>query len=147
MTSSEKNLSGRANKAVSTLYDIQRIFQSIQFASDKYYNIEAYVVWRLAQLLDDPAVYHPFLIDSGNAERFETVETALPSDSEILATMLTALMDLCSHPLDHPRHYVDHSSYEALRSKIGNHFTNKSTMSKFVGGLVNTQPVAAINSR
>lgn len=51
------------------------------------------MIWRLAQLTDNPDCYHHYMIDVDNVRRFDTQETALPSDPEILAAVLAALFD------------------------------------------------------
>lgn len=146
MQSHEKDLSLKALDAVRTMRDIQNMFSNIMSASEKYRNIEAYVIWRLAQLCDDPREYHHYLINEENVRRFDSQETALPSDPEILATLLTALMDQAAASIQHPRHYMDYSCLSRLKSVIGNSMTKKDQIRKFVGGLINTQPVAPLGS-
>ena len=89
-------MSAKAIEAVRTLKDIQSIFSNILSASEKYKDVQAYVIWRLAQLADNPDLYHHYIIDEANILRFKTREAALPSDSQILACVLTALMDQCA---------------------------------------------------
>ena len=63
MQAQEKELSLRALDAVRMLRDLQNIFTNIESASPKYQKMQAYVIWRLAQLCDNPHEYHHYLID------------------------------------------------------------------------------------
>ena len=125
MTKEEKQNSIMAIDQVRMLRDIQNIFSNILSASEKYQNVQSYVIYRLAQLTDQPNEYHHYLVDIENVKRFDSMETALPSDPEILATMLTALMDQCAASLQHPRHYMDYGCKERIKSIINNSITNK----------------------
>lgn len=63
MTNQDKEMVSEAIDAVKHHNNLQSIFKNIQKASIKYTGLEAYVIYRLAQLVDDPASYdHCFIM-------------------------------------------------------------------------------------
>ena len=48
MSDSEKQQSVKALDAVRKLREFQNIFSNISEASEKYQNVQAYVIWRMA---------------------------------------------------------------------------------------------------
>ena len=155
MTPQEKQLADEAHSACRHHADLQSVFSNIQRASMKYTGLEAYVIWRLAQLIDNPRSYEHAIILPENQLKFVTnsgldndgkICNILPSDSEIVAAVFTGLMDLSSLCLQHPRHLYDYSYSSKLKHVIPEKMPDRN-VKKYVAALINTQPVHALSSQ
>lgn len=153
MTPQDKELVTEANAAVKHHLDLQSVFMNIHRGSIKYTGLEAYVIYRLAQLVDDPASYeHCFILPQNQAKFVSNAgldgsnSNLLPSDSEIVAAIFTGLMDLSADALQHPRHLYSHEHGSKLKYLIPNTVPDKN-LKKYVAALINTQPVHAQTSK
>lgn len=54
MSSQDKDMAQKIAAVSKTLTDVQGIFSKIGAQSTKYFGLEAYIIWRLAQLADSP---------------------------------------------------------------------------------------------
>lgn len=92
MTQSEKDCAREAKIAARTLVEVQNVIKSIIRQSKKYIRSDAYVIWRMAQILSDINDFSAFHIKKENELRF-THGGSLPTDSEIVAAIFSGILE------------------------------------------------------
>ena len=92
MTQSEKDQAKEAKLTARTLVEVKNVIKSIIRQSQKYIRSDAYVIWRMASILNDQKEFDAFHIKKENEIRFSH-GGALPSDSEIVAAITCGILE------------------------------------------------------
>jgi hypothetical protein len=92
MTQPEKDQAKEAKIAARTLIEVQNVIKSIIRQSQKYIRSDAYVIWRMASILNDQKEFDAFHTKKENELRFSH-GGALPTDSEIVAAIFCGILE------------------------------------------------------
>ena len=92
MTQSEKDQAKEAKITARTLVEVKNVIKSIIRQSQKYIRSDAYVIWRMASILNDEKEFDAFHIKKENEIRFSH-GGALPTDAEIVAAVACGIFE------------------------------------------------------